>query len=136
MFEAFDRSASGLWAQRVRLNTIAGNLANVNTTRDAQGRTNPYRRKFAVFMANAVDARQAVRVAGIREDQSPFRMKFEPNHPDAAKTGKWAGYVRYPNIEMMTEYVDAMEATRAYEANVAAMEASKSMLHSALRLLA
>ena len=136
MFEAFDRSASGLWAQRVRLNTIASNLANVSTTRDAQGRPNPYQRKFALFMAGRLGDRDAVKVAGIREDDSPPRMKFDPHHPDAVKTGKWAGYVRYPNVDVMTEYVNAMEATRAYEANIAAMQASKAIFENDLRLLA
>ena len=136
MFEAFDRSASGLWAQRVRLNTIASNLANVNTTRDTQGRPNPYQRKFALFMAGELGDREAVRVAEIKTDASPPRMKYEPDHPDAVAEGKWAGYVRYPNVDVMTEYVNAMEATRAYEANIAVIEASKSMLQSDLRLIA
>jgi len=136
MFEAFDASASGMTAQRVRLNTIAANMANLHTTRDAQGRPNPYRRKFVLFQANPLGSREAVRVAGIGEDPSPPRLKHEPNHPDAIKEGPWAGYVRYPNTDVMTEYVNAIEATRAYEANVAAMEASKSMIRAALQLLA
>lgn len=136
MFGAFDASASGMAAQRVRLNTVAANMANLHTTRDADGNPEPYRRKFALFQANPLGSREAVRVAGIAEDPAPPRMKYEPNHPDAIQEGEWAGYVRYPNTDVMTEYVNAIEATRAYEANVAAMEASKSMIQAALHLLA
>lgn len=136
MFSALDISASGLYAQRIRLNTIAGNLANAQTTRDAAGKPNPYRRRFVVFAPGRPDGSpDGVHVAGVSEDQAPFVMKYDATHPDASKTGPDKGFVRYPNVHMMTEFVDALEATRAYEANVAAMENTKAMVQSTLRIL-
>jgi len=137
MFDTLDISASALYAQRTRMNTIAGNLANAQTTRDAAGKANPYRRRFVLFAPGRPDGSpEGVHVSGVSEDNSDFVMKFDPTHPDAVKTGPGKGFVRYPNVHMMTEFVDAMEATRAYEANVAAMENTKAMIQSALRILA
>lgn len=137
MFDALDTSASGLYAQRIRLSTIAANLANSQTTRDAAGKANPYRRRFVVFAPGGADgSAEGVHVAGVSEDRSPFVMKHDPTHPDAIPTGPQKGFVRYPNVHMMNEVVDALEATRAYEANVTAMENTKAMVHSTLRILA
>ena len=137
MFEALDMGASGLTAQRVRLDTIAGNIANANTTRagtDANGRPLPYRRRFVVFAPGQPHnaAAPGVRVKEIGLDQSPFSKRFEPGHPDADRDG----YVKFPNIDMATEYVNALEASRAYEANVSMMEVSKAMINASLRLIA
>jgi flagellar basal-body rod protein FlgC len=133
MFGALDISTSGLVAQRVRLTTVSANIANAHSTRDEQGRLNPYRRKVATF-AEAMDKAgrpRGVSVAGVVDDPSELRKVFDPGHPDAVD-----GYVTYPNVDLATEYVNALEATRAYEANITAIEATKAMLSASLRLLA
>jgi flagellar basal-body rod protein FlgC len=134
MFESLDISASALLAQRTRMDAIAGNIANMNTTRNARGEPIPYRRRFAVFAAGRPDGegRAGVSVAKIEVDKGPFRKEYQPSHPDANKDG----YVSYPNIDLAVEYVNALEASRAYEANVTAMEVSKAMMNASLRLLA
>lgn len=135
MFDALDISSSALQAQRTRLDTIAANIANINTTRNAAGERSPYRRKFAVFAAGRADnpAAPGVHVAEIHADPGAFREVHDPSHPDAnPKTGT----VLYPNVDLSIEYVNALEASRAYEANVTTMEVTKSMINSALRLLA
>ena len=134
MFDALDISSSALQAQRTRLDTIAANIANMNTTRDAAGAPNPYRRRFAVFSPGQPDnaAAPGVHVTQIKLDGSDFRQAFEPFHPDADKNG----YVKYPNINLETEYVNALEASRAYEANVTTMEVTKAMMNATLRLIA
>ena len=135
MFDVLDIGASGLQAQRTRLDTIAANIANVNTTRDAAGRPNPYRRRFVVLEPSRTAGRTdtpGVRVRDIKLDQSPFDRRYEPGNQDADADG----YVRYPNISMEIEYVNALEASRAYEANITLLETSKAMINSTLRLIA
>lgn len=134
MFDALDISSSALKAQRTRLDTIAANLANLSTTRNADGKAEPYRRRFAVFAPGRPEDASApgVRVSGIELDRSDFRRAYEPGHPDADAEG----YVRYPNVDLAVETVNAMEASRAYEANVTAMEVTKAMINSTLRLIA
>lgn len=134
MFNSLDISSSALQAQRTRLDTIAANIANLNTTRDADGKLNPYRRRFAVFAAGRPGDRNSpgVHVKQIKQDDSGFRRVYEPGNPDAGKDG----YVLYPNVDLTTEYVNALEASRAYEANVTTMEVTKSMVNATLRLLA
>ncbi|HEY7118092.1 MAG TPA: flagellar basal body rod protein FlgC [Tepidisphaeraceae bacterium] len=137
MFETLDISASGLQAQRTRMDTIAANIANLNTTRNADGRPIPYRRRFVTFAPNLAARGQGATKAGvhvgqIQQDQAPFSRKFEPGHPDADKDG----YVLYPNIDLSIEFVNALEASRAYEANVTTMEVTKNMMNASLRLLA
>jgi len=134
MFDVLDIGASGLQAQRTRLDTIAANIANVNTTRDANGQPNPYRRRFVVLEPSRAGNAQApgVRVREIKLDKSPFNLKHEPWNQDADAQG----YVRYPNIDMAIEYVNALEASRAYEANISLLETSKAMINSTLRLIA
>ncbi|MDW8103765.1 MAG: flagellar basal body rod protein FlgC [Armatimonadota bacterium] len=132
-------SASGLTAERLRLDVIADNLANVNTTRSAGG--GPYRRKVAILQERPIgfadllsahaaptSGRGGVRVVGIAEDSSPPQRVYQPGHPDADAEG----YVLMPNVNVVTEMVDLITATRAYEANVTAMNAAKQM---ALRTL-
>ena len=133
MFQALDMGASGLLAQRTRLDTIAANIANANTTHDAAGKVNPYRRRFAVFASGQQSrpGKPGVHVAKIMADPSPFQRRFEPGHPDADAEG----YVAYPNIDLAVEYVNALEASRAYEANVSMMEVSKAMINASLRLI-
>jgi len=135
MFDILDMGASGLTAQRVRLDTIAGNIANINTTHDASGKANPYRRRFVILAPGQADNvdQPGVHVQDVKEDTTDdFIKKFEPGNPDADQSG----YVKYPNIDLSMEFVNALEASRAYEANVTMIETAKSMFNSNLRLLA
>jgi flagellar basal-body rod protein FlgC len=130
MFDTLDISSSALQAQRTRLDTIAANIANMNTTVDATGKNNPYRRRFAVFAPGQPDNPSAagVHVHQIREDASAFRQVPDPNNPGQ--------FIKYPNVDLSIEYVNALECSRAYEANVTTMEVTKSMLNASLRLIA
>ncbi len=136
MFSSLDISKSGLIAQRVRMDVIAGNIAMSEVTEDEQGRAIPYRRRFVVFQeGGAENSQMGVKVAKIQKDMSEFKLKYDPGHKDAIKKGPYKGYVRYPNIDLALEQVDAIEAVRAYEANLASYDLSKSMITSALRIL-
>ncbi|MFW5962075.1 MAG: flagellar basal body rod protein FlgC [bacterium] len=133
MFNNFDVSASGLTAQRLRMDVIADNIANVNTTRTENGE--PYRRKMPVFeeiLKREInqDKSGGVRVTQITEDQSDFKMVFRPNHPDANEEG----YISMPNIDITTEMIDMIDASRAYEANVTALNSAKDMALKALEI--
>ncbi|HOK42039.1 MAG TPA: flagellar basal body rod protein FlgC [Thermoclostridium caenicola] len=143
VFNAFSISSSALTAQRLRMDIISQNIANVNTTRTADG--TPYRRKTVVFaeregtsfsqyLSEASKGRYlaggGVRVSAIVEDPSPFREVYDPSHPDADENG----IVRMPNVEIVTEMVNMISATRAYEANITALNASKSMASKALEI--
>jgi flagellar basal-body rod protein FlgC len=135
MFEILDTGASGLMAQRARLDTIAENIANMNTTHGPNGEKTPFRRRMVLLGAGQAGdpSRPGVHVEKIEQDQSPFVLKWDPGNPDAdPKTG----YVRMPNIDTTKEFVNAIDASRAYEANVTMMETAKSMFNSTLRLLA
>ncbi|MCX7688216.1 MAG: flagellar basal body rod protein FlgC [Fimbriimonadales bacterium] len=116
-------SASGLSAERLRMDLIADNLANANSTRTPEG--GPYRRKVAVFEPITPTASMpgGVRVVGIAHDPAPPRLVYQPGHPDADPNG----YVAYPNVEMVHEMVDLITASRAYEANIQAFNAAKNM---------
>lgn len=141
-FDALQTSASGLSAQRMRMNLISSNLANANTTRTAEG--GPYKRKDAVFAANPqrssafgdalatqLDAQRVeVQVTAIREDPRPPIQKFDPGHPDADAEGM----VLMPNINVVEEMVNMISASRSYEANVTALKASKEMAANALEI--
>jgi flagellar basal-body rod protein FlgC len=133
MFDVLDMGASGLTAQRTRMDVIAQNIANAETTHDATGKAVPYRRKFATLMESRTESGlPGVRVEEIRSDPSPFVPKYEPGNRDADANG----YVQYPNVDLAIEFTNAIEASRAYEANVNMMEVTKSMLNATLRLLA
>ncbi|MCC7349352.1 MAG: flagellar basal body rod protein FlgC [Phycisphaerales bacterium] len=133
MFDILDVGASGLQAQRVRMDTIAANILNINTTRNEKGEKIPFRRRFVTMAAGMAGNRAKPGVhARIEIDKTPFRTQYEPGHPDADANG----YVKYPNIDLAIEQVNAMEASRAYEANVTMMEVTKAMLNSSLRLIA
>jgi flagellar basal-body rod protein FlgC len=136
MFGTLDVSTSALVAQRVRLDVIAGNIANAQATRRADGWPGPYRRQVAVLAAGDGRGGAGLHVQEIVEDPSPGRLVYEPGHPDAIPDGPRKGYVEYPNVDPATEMIDAMLASRAYEANIAAMEVTKTMISSTLRLLA
>ena len=135
MFTSLDISTSGMVAQRTRM--VAGNLAMSDVTEDEYGRPNPYRRRFVVFRpgSSAGDG-LGVTVASVEQDPSDFRLKYEPGHKHAIASGPNAGHVQYPNIDPTFEYINAIEAGRAYEANLAAYELSKSMIANSMRLLA
>lgn len=139
---AFAISASGLSAQRTRMETVASNLANANTTRTAEG--GPYKRKMPVFMSQAevqtfgeqIRSRlnaglRSVAVERIAEDDSPPQLKFEPGHPDADEKGM----VAYPNVDPVVEMVDMLSATRSYEANVTAVKSVRAMGAAALDII-
>ena len=137
VFTAMDVAASGLTAERGRMNVIASNLANARTTSGPDGQV--YRRLDPVFTTKAVNPRafdpvlrqvQEVRVARIQEDQNPGRLVYDPSHPDA----NGDGYVEYPNVNVVTEMVNLMTATRAYEAGVTSLESIKSMADAAMRI--
>jgi flagellar basal-body rod protein FlgC len=139
MFPALDISTSALVAQRMRINAISSNLANISTTHNERGEPLPYQPRFVVFQTDdGVGAHGAagVRVSSVETDQSEPRLRYQPGHPDAIKVGPNQGYVAYPNINMMTEFTDALEAARAYEANLGTMEISKDMEHQTLRIIA
>ena len=136
MFGSLDISTSALVAQRIRMDTIAGNVANAYTIRRADGQPGPYQRRFTVFADGDGKGGAGVHVEKVMEDKSPGRMVFEPDHPDAIKNGKWKGYIEYPNVEPITEMTNAMMASRAYEANITAIDATKRMIASSMQLLA
>lgn len=150
MYGALDISTSGLIAQRTRVNVAAANIANADALLDASGKYNPYRRRFALLApgapgASAADGRRGgalgVHVQEIAIDDSPLRPVYDPGHPLAAKAddparGVKAGYVYKPNVDKTIEQINVTEAVRAYEANIAAAEAAKTMMASALQLLA
>ena len=136
MFGAFDISASALTAQRVRLDTISSNIANVDAA-DAgiapDGSHIPYRRLFTIFEPQRTpDGGAGVRVKSIEEDPSAFSQKYEPG----SRLADANGFVNYPNVDLFIENANALEATRAYESNVTAIETTKSMLNATLRVLA
>ena len=126
-------SAAGLRAQRARMDLVAANLANVDTTsartegRDGEVRHVPFRRKLAVLLEGA----GGLPVVKVVEDRSEFRAENQPGHPHASA----AGTVLFPNVDPMVEMVEMMAASRAYEANLTAVEVAKSMHQSALRIL-
>ncbi len=157
---SFDISGYGLSAQRFRINLISSNIANADTTRTDEG--GPYRRREVIFKAidfnkvlnqkikdseaflsyeNPLDeyglnkkadpAIMSVKVDKVIRDDSPFKMKYDPSNPDADKNG----YVAYPNVNPVVEMADLIEATRAYQANVAAFQSSKAMAQSAIDIL-
>ena len=144
LFNSIDISASGLTAQRMRMDTIANNISNVNSTRSQNG--GPYRRQIPVFasredctfqrtLLNTQDGEGTtngggVRVLGIVEDQSPFLSVYDPKHPDADANG----YVLMPNVNIVNEMVDMISATRAYEANASVIDSAKKMAAKAFEL--
>jgi len=139
--DALHISSSGLTAQRLRMNVISSNLANINTTRTPQG--GPYQRKDVIFAALPVsrsfqnilrsqitDRLSEVRAVGIIDDPGPPLLKYDPQHPDADEQG----YVAMPNVNLMEEMVNMISATRSYEANVTAINATKNMALKALEI--
>lgn len=143
MFTSFDINASGLTAQRYRMDIISENVANANTTRTEDG--TPYVRKVVTFaekggqtpFSRVLNSRmdkysgEGVKVSGVYKDtQTPMNMVYDPSHPDADENG----YVSYPNVNIITEMTNLIDATRSYEANATAFTASKSMALKGLEL--
>lgn len=137
--QSLNISGSGLTAQRLRMDVISENIANIDTTRTEEG--GPYRRKMVVLttsnnfknmMIKNLDDYEAskVEVAEIIEDISEFKMVYNPDHPDADENG----YVSMPNVDSLKETVDMMEAYRAYQANITALNTAKQMAVKALEI--
>ena len=136
---ALDISASALAAQRVRMTVVAANIANAHTTRDAYGKPNPYQRLAVVFGEGGPNGGSGgVHVREVRPDAIPFQWIHDPDHPNAVRdpSSPHNGSVRMPRVNVIEETVDMMVATRNYEANLAAMEATKAMHAAALRIIA
>lgn len=135
MLNSIDISTSGLVAQRHRIDTIAGNIANAKTTRDADNNIAPYQRRFVTF-SEANNGRQSrgsqVQFQVEVDEQAKPRAVYEPAHPDADADG----IVRFPAINVFDEFVNLLDATRAYEANVAVVELSREMAETSIRILA
>lgn len=140
--KGMDIAASGMTAQRLRMDVIAENIANIETTRNADGE--PYRRRFTVMSENeqpydfasyydralGIGDDRGVKVVEIEEDDAPFKLDYNPSHPDANEEG----YVEMPNVDLAVEMVDMIAATRSYEANVTASNAFKTMALKALEI--
>lgn len=147
MFHSMGITSSALTAQRLRMDVISSNMANVDTTRGKyiDGQWQPYTRKMVVMQpkessfssifnqtlrSNGNNKMNGVKVSNIVEDDTPYRLVYDPEHPDANEEG----YVQMPNVDPLKEMVDLMSATRSYEANVTVFNASKSMYMKALEL--
>jgi len=140
MLTAMDISTSGLIAQRTRLDTIASNIANMSTLRDENGEAQPYQSRQVIFQTTEDIGTSygavGVKVASVELDENEPIYRWQPNHPLAIKAGEKKGYVAYPNINLNQEFVDALNATRSYEANIGAIEISKDMGNQTLRIIA
>ncbi|MFD2638268.1 flagellar basal body rod protein FlgC [Piscibacillus salipiscarius] len=147
IFNGMNISGSALTANRFKMDVVSSNLANADTTRariNEDGEWEPYRRKVAIqeakgerfssMLKNAMDVREGeaggVKISRVTEDPEPFKQVFNPSHPDADENG----YVSMPNVDPLKEMIDLMSTTRAYEANVTALNASKGMLMKALEI--
>ncbi len=143
MYGALDISTSGLIAQRTRLEVISANIANQDTLRDAAGELSPFRRRMVMLAPGSPEATHpsaralGVQVREIVLDDSPVQPRiYNPDHPDAYPDGPYKGYVAMTNVNPVVEQINAVEAARAYEANIAAAETAKAMFTQALRLIA
>ena len=148
LFSSINIAATGMSADRVRMDVIADNMANVNTTRTTEG--GPFRRSRVImrprvegpywrspFLPKTMDngIGRGVRVVEIQKDSSkPNPLRYDPTHPDAIKSGDRAGYVELPNVDIVTEMVDMISASRSYEANAAVIEGTKAMFQRALSI--
>jgi flagellar basal-body rod protein FlgC len=147
IFTAMNIASSGLTAQRLRMDVISNNIANATTTRTTDG--GPFRRKRVVLRPRNDDLEfrtrllpqalwrgmgEGVRAIKIEEDRSPSRLVYDPTHPDAIQTGPQKGYVKFPNVNIVTEMVDMISASRAYEANVTIIQNSSQMFMRGLEI--
>ena len=139
MISPLDISTSALVAQRVRLNTISGNIANISTLKNEDGENKPYQPRFVVFETDdqtGEGGAAGLKAPKVEIDTSEPNYRYQPEHPLAVTEGKWKGHVAYPKIDMNQQFVDALEASRAYEANVGVMEVTKGMYRQSLSILA
>ena len=139
MLRALDISTSALVAQRTRLNAVSGNIANISSLKDENGKPSPYQAREVVFQTDnnlTTSGASGVKVDEIKTSDAEPLYRYQPNHPLAIQKGKWKGYVAYPNIDLTTQMVDALESTRAYEANVGVMEITKNLSRETLTILA
>lgn len=147
MFASFNIASSGLTAQRLRMDVISNNIANATTTRTPEG--GAYRRRRTIFAPVNIRPNyksplvpggiehglgRGVRVVKIEEDRSPFRLVYDPDHPDAIKIGPKKGYVEMPNVNVVMEMTDLISASRSYEANIMLINSERSMFSKALEL--
>jgi flagellar basal-body rod protein FlgC len=132
MIRALDISSSALVAQRTRLDVISANIANAEATHQEDGTPIPYRRRYVTFATGDGQGRAGVHVDAVRPDPSPFEKRYDPEHVDADSEG----WVQLPNVSVTMEYVDAMAASRAYEANTAMMNLTRNMVQQAIRMFA
>ncbi|MCA9015265.1 MAG: flagellar basal body rod protein FlgC [Planctomycetaceae bacterium] len=137
MLKGIDISTSALVAQRQRMNTIAGNIAAVNVSYDPNGGEEPFYRRIVTFQADTESLGDESSAAGVKykveiDTDTPLRKTYDPGHRHADKDGN----VTYPNIDVVTEFVNALEAGRAYEANISALDITKDMFNTSLRILA
>ena len=148
MFDSFNIASTGLTAQRLRMDVISDNIANATTTRTTEN-DGPYARKRAIFapvnirpsyksplVPEGIDhgIGKGVRIVKIEKDKAPFRLVYDPSHPDAIQIGPEKGYVRMPNVNVVTEMTDLISASRSYEANVMIVNNAKSMFAKALEI--
>lgn len=147
LFTSINIAASGMTAERLRTDVISDNIANASTTRTPEG--GPFKRSRVVlrprvdtpywrtpFQPAGLDngAGRGVRVSGVEKDNTPPRLVYDPTHPDALTSGPNAGYVEMPNVNIVTEMVDLIAASRAYEANASIADGSKAMFLKALEI--
>lgn len=130
LFNTMRISASGLSAERLRMDTITSNMTNATTTRGEDGK--PYVRKIAVFQENLDKEKglNGIKAVGIVDDPSPLKNVYDPTHPDADESG----YVTMPNVNILNEMADMITASRSYEANIDTLNATKSMFNKTLEL--
>jgi flagellar basal-body rod protein FlgC len=141
MISSLDISTSALVAQQARITAIAGNLANMSSQRNENGELQPYQARHVIFQTDTSvgggDPHAAgVKVASVETESVEPNYKYEPTNPLRIKSGRWKDHVAYPNVDMTREMVNALEATRSYEANVGVIEITKSMAGQTLRILA
>ena len=139
MLRALEVSTSALIAQGTRLNAVSGNIANISSLTDETGAANPYKAQEVVFQTDesiSTKGAPGVKVSVIKISDNEPQYCYQPKHPLAIKEGKWKGYVAYPDIDLTTQMVDALESTRAYEANVGVMEITKNLSRETLTVLA
>ncbi|QDT89727.1 flagellar basal body rod protein FlgC [Gimesia algae] len=137
MLKGIDISTSALVAQRQRMNTIAGNIAAVNVSHDPASGEEPFYRRIVTFQADTESLDQSASGTGVKyhvkiDTDTPLRKTYDPGHRHADQDGN----VTYPNIDLVTEFVNALEAGRAYEANISALDITKEMFSTSLRILA
>ena len=147
MFAGFNIAATGLTSQRLRMDVISNNIANATTTRTPEG--GAYRRRRAIFAPMNIRPNyksplvperiesgpgRGVRVIKIEEDSSPFRLVYDPSHPDSIQIGPKRGYVEMPNVTVVTEMTDLISASRSYEANITMINSERTLFNRALEI--